>query len=88
MQAKSTKELITELITSYRVAGNRDVAFDKLAAARLGISVTDLHSTNGTLLIAPDGSVRQLDPGEPALVALGTTVELAEGVSVLVDFPQ
>ena len=52
------------------------------------VSVTDLHSTNGTLLIAPDGSVRQLDPGEPALVALGTTVELAEGVSVLVDFPQ
>jgi len=46
MQAKSTKELITEVITSYRVAGNRDVAFDKLAAARLGISVTDLHCLN------------------------------------------
>jgi hypothetical protein len=52
------------------------------------VSVTDLHSTNGTLLIARDGSVRQLDPGEPALVELGTTLELAEGVSVLVDFPQ
>ena len=52
------------------------------------VSVTDLHSTNGTILIAPDGSVRDLEPGAPALVPLGTTLELAEGVSVLVDFPQ
>lgn len=46
MQAKKKDELIGELITRYRVAANRDVAVDKLAAARLGVSVTDLHCLN------------------------------------------
>ena len=46
MQAKSKVELIDELITRYRTATNRDVAFDKLAAASLGVSVTDLHCLN------------------------------------------
>jgi DNA-binding MarR family transcriptional regulator len=46
MQAKSKEVLIGELIASYRTATNRDVAFDKLAAARLGVSVTDLHCLN------------------------------------------
>lgn len=44
MQAKS--DLIAELIARYRSAANRDVAFDKLAAERLGVSVTDLHCLN------------------------------------------
>ena len=44
MQAKS--ELITDLIARYRSAANHDVAFDKLAATRLGVSVTDLHCLN------------------------------------------
>ena len=43
-QAKS--ELIGDLITRYRDAANRDVAFDKLAAARLGVGMTDLHCLN------------------------------------------
>ncbi len=46
MQAKAKEDLIGELITRYRVASNHDVAFDKLAAARLGVSVTDLHCLN------------------------------------------
>jgi DNA-binding MarR family transcriptional regulator len=46
MQAKSKDDLIAELITRYRTATNRDVAFDKLAAASLGVSVTDLHCLN------------------------------------------
>ena len=44
MQAKS--EIIVELIAAYRNATNRDAAFDKLAAARLGLSVTDLQCIN------------------------------------------
>ena len=44
MQAKS--ELIADLIARYRSAANHDVAFDKLAADRLGVSVTDLHCLN------------------------------------------
>lgn len=52
------------------------------------VGVTDLHSTNGTVLVAPDGSIRTMDPGETAVVALGTSLELADGISVLIDFPQ
>jgi hypothetical protein len=52
------------------------------------VGVTDLHSTNGTVLVAPDGSIRTMDPGETAVVELGTSLELADGISVLIDFPQ
>lgn len=52
------------------------------------VGVTDLHSTNGTVLVAPDGSIRTMDPGETAGVVLGTSLELADGISVLIDFPQ
>ena len=39
-------------------------------------------------IVAPDGSVRTMDPGETAWVALGTSVELADGISVLIAHPQ
>jgi hypothetical protein len=52
------------------------------------VGVTDLHSTNGTVLVAPDASIRTMDPGETAVVELGTSLELADGISVLIDFPQ
>jgi hypothetical protein len=53
------------------------------------ITVTDLNSTNGTVLIRPDGADRQqLKAGEPVLVQLGTVVELGDGISVLIDYPQ
>ena len=40
------KELIAELISEFRVAGNQDSAFDNLAADRLGLNGTDLHCIN------------------------------------------
>jgi DNA-binding MarR family transcriptional regulator len=40
------KELIGELITAFRAAGNQDSAFDNLAAERLGLNRTDLHAVN------------------------------------------
>ena len=52
------------------------------------VAVADLHSTNGTLLVAPDGSTRVLAGGETVVVELGSSLELADGISVLVDFPQ
>ncbi|GAB2584248.1 FHA domain-containing protein [Microlunatus antarcticus] len=52
------------------------------------VGVTDLHSTNGTVLVSPDGSIRTMDPGETVGVELGTSLELADGISVLIDFPQ
>ena len=46
MQADSKEDLVGDVIARYRSATNRDVAFDKLAATRLGVSVTDLHCLN------------------------------------------
>jgi hypothetical protein len=53
------------------------------------IVVTDLHSTNGTVLVHPGAVDRQqLIPGEPVQVQQGSVVELGDGISVLIDFPQ
>ncbi|HSU37095.1 MAG TPA: FHA domain-containing protein [Propionibacteriaceae bacterium] len=53
------------------------------------IAVTDLNSTNGTVLVRPEGVDRQqLAPGETVVVQLGTVVELGDDISVLIDFPQ
>jgi DNA-binding MarR family transcriptional regulator len=43
---KTKKELIGELISEFRIAGNQDSAFDNLAAERLGLNRTDLHCLN------------------------------------------
>ena len=53
------------------------------------IVVTDLNSTNGTILVRPGAVDRQqLPPGERVLVQVGSVIELGDGVSVLIDFPQ
>lgn len=52
------------------------------------VIVTDLHSTNGTILVDPSGSRQHLTPGEPLQVQLGSVIELGDGISVLIDFPQ
>jgi FHA domain len=53
------------------------------------IVVTDLNSTNGTILVRPGrGDPQQLAPGEPVPVPVGSVMELGDGVSVLIDFPQ
>jgi DNA-binding MarR family transcriptional regulator len=43
---KQKKELIHQLISEFRIAGNQDSAFDNLAAERLGVNRTDLHCLN------------------------------------------
>lgn len=43
---KQKKDLIAELISEFRIAGNQDSAFDNLAAERLGLIPTDLHCIN------------------------------------------
>src|SRR5512133_165102 len=53
------------------------------------IMVTDLNSTNGTILVRPGGTDRQqLAPGESVHIPVGSVMELGDGVSVLIDFPQ
>ena len=68
-----------------------DISRTHLEVAPEGWSVvvTDLHSTNGTILVRPGGVDRQpLPAGEAVPVELGSVMELGDGISVLVDFPQ
>jgi FHA domain-containing protein len=68
-----------------------DISRTHLEVAPEGWSVviTDLHSTNGTILVRPGGVDRQpLPAGEAVPVELGSVVELGDGISVLIDFPQ
>jgi hypothetical protein len=70
---------------------NHDISRTHLEVAPDGwqIVVTDLNSTNGTILVRPGGGDRQqLTPGEPVPVQVGSVIELGDGVSVLIDFPQ
>src|SRR3954454_4357827 len=70
---KQKKDLIGELISEFRVAGNQDSAFDNLAAERLGLNRTDLHSIN---IIENSGG---LTAGELAVEA-GLTTGAVTGV--------
>ena len=42
------------------------------------VIVTDLHSTNGTRVLTPDGETRELDPGRGAEAPNGATLLLGE----------
>jgi pSer/pThr/pTyr-binding forkhead associated (FHA) protein len=44
------------------------------------VLVTDLNSTNGTLVTLPGRDPQQLRPGEPVPIQPGTLVTLAEGI--------
>jgi len=72
-------------------SANHDISRTHLEVAPAGwqIVVTDLNSTNGTVLVR-HGAVdrQQLAPGEPVPAQLGSVIELGDGVSVLIDFPQ
>ncbi|MBV9836579.1 MAG: MarR family transcriptional regulator [Solirubrobacterales bacterium] len=47
MAARRPKSgLVQDLLRAFRLSGNQDVAFDKLAAERLGVNPTDLHCLN------------------------------------------
>jgi hypothetical protein len=44
------------------------------------VLVTDLNSTNGTLVTLPGRESQQLRPGEPVPIQPGTVVTLADGI--------
>lgn len=49
------------------------------------VLVTDLHSTNGTLVTRPGDGARQLAPGEATVIARGEVVDLGDGVTFTVE---
>jgi DNA-binding MarR family transcriptional regulator len=67
------QDLVGELISEFRTAGNQDSAFDNLAAERLGLNRTDLHAVN---IIENSGG---LTAGELA-AASGLTTGAVTGV--------
>jgi len=49
------------------------------------VLVTDLHSTNGTLVTRPGDAARQLTPGEATIIEHGEVVDLGDGVTFTVE---
>ena len=51
------------------------------------VLVTDLRSTNGTVVVLPGSPPRRLHPGESVPVPTGTLVDLGDGVTAVVGTP-
>jgi hypothetical protein len=46
------------------------------------VVVTDVHSTNGTIVVIPGSSARKLRQGESLVVSTGTVVDIGDGNTV------
>lgn len=46
------------------------------------VVVTDLHSSNGTMITLPGRAAQKLRPGEPATVIVGTVIDLGDGATL------
>ncbi len=51
------------------------------------VVLTDMNSTNGTVLITPDGRQLTLEPSTPVAVDFGSVIDLGDGVTIRVDAP-
>lgn len=51
------------------------------------VLVTDLRSTNGTVVVLPGSPPRRLHPGESVPVPTGTVIDLGDGVTAVVGLP-
>jgi hypothetical protein len=47
--------------------------------------VTDLNSTNGTILVSPDGRRTDLRPGVGVPIEVGSVIDLGDGITIAVD---
>ncbi|MDO5499379.1 MAG: FHA domain-containing protein [Propionibacteriaceae bacterium] len=85
---KLPREDLPKLLTV--VSPSTDISRTHLQVSPDGWEVvaTDLHSTNGTLLIRPgQPEPERLPAGEPVHVFPGCVLDLGDGVSILVDHP-
>lgn len=46
------------------------------------VVVTDLHSSNGTMITLPGRAAQKLRPGEPATIIVGTVIDLGDGATL------
>lgn len=51
------------------------------------VMVYDMHSTNGTSLIHPDGGRRDIPPGQGVVAGYGTVIDLGDGQTIAIDRP-
>ncbi|HWU20332.1 MAG TPA: FHA domain-containing protein [Nocardioides sp.] len=49
------------------------------------ILVTDLHTTNGTMLVRPGAAPTRLHPGEATVAVAGDVIDLGDGITVAVE---
>jgi pSer/pThr/pTyr-binding forkhead associated (FHA) protein len=79
----------SELVTV--ASPNQDISRThvQIASSEGNVLVTDLRSTNGTILVRPGKNMarERLAPGEAIPVPLGSLLELGDGVSVLIEPP-
>ena len=59
----------------------------KVSARDWEVVASDLHSTNGTMLIAPGEQPRRLVAGESVVVPIGSILDLGDGAQVTVSAP-
>jgi hypothetical protein len=78
-----------QLVSVVSPAGEVSRTHVRLEPKDWEVVVTDLQSTNGTLLFLPQSRRRPqaLPPGEATTVPVGTTLDLGDGVRVLIDAP-
>lgn len=69
---------------------NGEVSASHVSVAQSGrvVVVTDLHSTNGTLLSVPGSATQRLRGGESVVVAIGSTLDLGDGIRVEILRPR
>lgn len=65
---------------------NQDISRTHAQVAVEGgsVVVTDLHSSNGTLVTMPGKPSQKLRPGEPTTVIVGTIIDLGDGATLTV----
>src|SRR5690606_2932561 len=49
------------------------------------VVVTDLHSSNGTMIVLPGQAPQRLRAGEPATIIPGTVIDLGDGVTFALE---
>lgn len=84
----AAREDVPRLLTV--ISPNHDISRTHLqiSPAEWEVVVTDLHSTNGTLLIRPgQPESERLPPGDPVTVYPGCVIDLGDAVTILVDHP-
>ncbi len=59
----------------------------RVSAKDWDVLVTDLHSTNGTIVIRPGEQPARMTPGSPTPVPIGTVIDLGDGATVTLTDP-